>query len=170
MTPRTSVFILLFAGGTLFAQESINASIGADFPEGMNIGMRYGWQQYQAGLSIGQSLGTEIWTSVTADFWYHSMGAITGYAVRKPGYFRFTISFIRTVLDRRIDKDVYVGPRIGREMMISSRMGIRADFGLLLLADSRSIDRDTGHVGESLGLTFDLIPAAGMAVFYRFSP
>ena len=151
-----------------FSQEyTFNVSVGADFPELLNLGLRYEWSKYQFGVAYGSGIGEENIQTLTTDFWYHCLGHHEGEG-RQPGYVRTALEYLRSESDARITKDIYAGIRIGREFLFNDRTGIRADIGFSFLAGSRSIMKPSGSVYELIEESFNIIPAFGLAVFYKF--
>ena len=165
----SSALVLLVFLNAKAQPNAFNVSVGADFPELLNLGLRYEWQKYQAGLAYGTGLSQsgEQDQAVTADFWYHFMG-VPETSGRKPGYLRIPVEYLRADTGPRIEKDIYLGLRIGRELMFNTRTGIRADAGLSFLVLSRSILESTGDVFDSSDPAFDIMPGFGLAVFYKF--
>jgi len=161
------VFATVFATAAFSQTYTFNVSVGADFPELLNLGLRYEWSKYQLGVAYGTGIGQENDQTLTADFWYHCLGYHEGQG-RRPGYVRVALEYLRSEPGTRIDKDVYTGIRIGREFLFNDRTGIRADIGFSFLAGSRSILKSTGNTFDSTDLTFEVIPAFGLAVFYKF--
>ena len=167
--PMAAACVFLYCLSATAQPHSFNVSVGADFPELLNLGLRYEWQRYQAGVAYGSGLGRsgEQDQAITADFWYHFMG-VSEISGRKPGYLRIPLEYLRADTGPRIEKDIYLGLRIGRELMFNERAGIRADAGLSFLVLSRSILESTGEVFDSSDPAFDIMPGFGLAVFHKF--
>ncbi|MCB0456624.1 MAG: hypothetical protein KDC91_02695 [Flavobacteriaceae bacterium] len=160
-------FALLINTHQFFGQEKFNVSIGTGFPELLNLGVRYQFNQSQLGLNLGTvPLGkNNAYYSLSSDYFYH-FGGQSKLTHRRPWYARAGLSYIHSEGEYEILKILFFNPRIGRDFNISKKIGVNFDIGLIFELYRDEIEKKQ-H--DSL-LTFEspiTFPSLGFGIFYR---
>ena len=151
----------------LSAQEKINISSGFGMPELLNIGMRYQFEQIQAGISLGTIPFSpdENSLSVSGDIYYH-FGGFSKLSNRRPWYVKAGLNYLRNETDAFTDKYYHLNTRIGREFNISGKIGIQLDAGAIFQLRNEEV-RKKANNGWDIDIDFPVFPSVGIALFYR---
>lgn len=147
---------------TLTAQEKWNITAGAGFPEFVNIGASYQFNQAQAGLSgILIPFAEGIIFSVSADYYRH-FGGTTKFSKRKPWYFRSNLNYNSSGEKHDYKRLMYLSLRVGRDINFSPKLGLAIDIGpgFRLLKQPKVND-------DFFDMTEPVIPSFGAHFFYR---
>lgn len=166
-----SFILLIFAsslnyGIEVFGQEKVNVSTGLGVPELLNVGVRYQLQQTEIGFSVGSfPLDDQRIISFSGDFFYH-FRSLSKLSERRLWYGRLGLNYLRNESEIVIDHFVFLNLRIGRDINISRKMGIKIDAGPTIELFKKTIskgsfqDFSTGPLNKiSLGI--------GIELFYR---
>lgn len=147
---------------TLTAQEKWNITAGAGFPEFLNIGASYQFNQAQAGLSgILIPFAEGIIFSVSADYYRH-FGGKSKFSMRKPWYLRPNLNFTSSGDKQDYQRLLYLSFRVGRDINFSPKLGMAIDIGPgFRLMKQPKINDDFFDVAEPV------IPSFGAHFFYR---
>jgi len=179
MLKPLSCFLLLItflfsSGGQIFGQGKASLSAGFGIPELINVGIQYRIEQAQIGIGFGYfppsssssdpsecfiCWGTLI--SLSGDIYYH-FGKLpkSSDLIDHPWYAKLVFAYTR---EKRSDKDnsvFFLSPRIGRDINISKRVGIKIDLGINMV--HYLSDPSVPYFLSLFGL-----PGIGIRVFYR---
>lgn len=148
------------------AQNYINIKVGAGIPEmpGASVGLQASQVQLLVGAGIIPISDNRI-TTITGDLFFHLLGSSDKSELR-PWYARTGLCFFKEETERWIDRYRYWDIRIGRSMIISERMAVELDLGLVFELSYNREEIDPASWGPAF--TFPVLPALGTRFVYRF--
>jgi hypothetical protein len=158
----TLTWVVLALTYTLKAQEKWNITAGAGFPEFLNIGAGYQFNQSQAALSgILIPFAEGLIFSVSTDYYRH-FGGSSKFSERKPWYLRSNLNFTSSGDKQDYQRLLYLNFRVGRDINFSPKLGLAIDIGpgFRLLKQPKTND-------DFFDLAEPVIPAFGAHFFYR---
>lgn len=146
--------LLLFCTSfQVYGQKQLSATIGAGFPEIVNVGAKFRYKQIEVGGTVGYVNPT---LSVTAESYFH-FGGHSKYTTLRPWFFRLGADYVINDADRY----GYLDFRAGRDINFSKRVGMSISGGLTLKVYERIKDSE-------LNLDFPILPAIGAMFYYNF--
>lgn len=167
-----SFFLVAFIALPLMAQDPVyrHAKIygGIGVPEfaGLSVGLENGPVELRVGAGILPLPDDRLW-SAYGDISYHFAGSSVHTPVA-PWYIRPGILYMEERTSRWEDRFAYLSLRVGRCFNINPRWSIEADAGIGKELFYERI-KLTPEAGNSW-LHFDITPAAGVRMAYRFIP
>lgn len=154
--------------------EKVNLSAGVGYPEAINLGLRYQIVQSQLGLFIGAFPVSDgsIFTA-GGDYSYHFAGS-SDYSARKPWYVKAGLNYLHEKDEYDDNKYFMLVPRIGRDLNLSSKVGIAVEagiFGVLSRNETQFKRNPNDEIFEFIyGVSTD-VPDIGISfgvnIFYR---
>jgi hypothetical protein len=146
------VFFLLGIGANSFAQGRFTISTGLAVTEGLNVGLRYGWNQSQVGVTVGTFPFYEVIanpsngeTVVAASFYHHIYGEPRR-GDRKPWFYKTGLSYMHAKETDVVFRKLTLNFLVGKEFYITDRFGLQICAGVAFMA--RSVYEDDGEVYE----------------------
>jgi len=158
----------------LLGQEKMTVSAGIGFPEALNIGILYQFNQLQIGLSIGtypaSESGISRWSwesliSLSGDFYYHFNGS-SKYSEIRPWYGRIGLNCLRLEECSYIKNKLNTYLRLGRDFNLLKGFGISIDVGAGVHFYDWFIEKGQSN-SRSYYFGIVAIPTFGVCLFYR---
>ncbi len=155
----------------LNGQEKVSITTGIGIPELLNLGVYYQLDQVQMGLSVGTipSGSDGNLTSISGDVFYH-FGGFSDLSYRRPWYARLGLNYLRDEDEYSIKKYTYLNLRIGRDLNITSKLGIKIGAGAIIeLSETETMKKQKPSNGWNFDLDLDtsIIPSIGVGLFYK---
>jgi hypothetical protein len=167
-----SLVLVVFLTLPLMAQDpgfrhmKIYAGIGVPEFAGLAAGVENGPVEIRVGAGILPLPDEQLW-SVYGDLSYHFAGSSV-HTPARPWYARPGILYMEETSSKWEDRYVYLSLRVGRCFNINPRWGIEVDAGI---GKELSYERiNLTPDGSNSWIHFDITPAAGVRVVYRFIP
>lgn len=147
-----TIVIFLGMAANSCAQGRFTLSTGLAVTEGLNVGLRYGWNQSQVGITVGTFPYYEVIANpsngeavVAASFYHHILGEPRR-GDRKPWFYKTGLSFMHARESDVVFRKLTLNFQIGKELYITDRFGLQICAGVALMA--RSVYEDDGEVYE----------------------
>ena len=158
--------ISICSGSQSFGQERLNLSAGFGYPDFLNLGVRYQLEQSQIAVAFGFLQNTEEnLISVSGEYFLHLDGS-SDLSERLPWYARAGIVYLHSETEFYIRNSFWLSSRLGREMNLSEKFGIQADFGTMFRLSYDAKIKETGG-GWDFGTLIPILPCFGFGLFYR---
>lgn len=163
--------ITLLSLTTISSYSQISITTGMAVSEGLNVGLRYGWGQYQLGVTVGTYPYYDVIanpsngeTVVAASFYHHFVGQSTR-SSRKPWFYKTGLSYIHAEEYDVTFKKIPLNLLIGKEFQLGSRLGFQICAGIYYMLDSRYEDSS----GSYEYIEDDRVqPSGELSLFYKF--
>ena len=163
------ITFLIGYGVQVYAQKKVNITTGIGIPELLNLGVYYQLDQVQMGLSVGSiPVGSDDkLLSISGDVFYH-FGGSSELSNRRPWYGRLGLNYLREETEYSIIKYTHLNIRVGRDLNISTNLGIRLGAGgffEVIRKEKRKKPKPSG--GLNLNFDVPIIPSLGIGLFYK---
>jgi hypothetical protein len=171
------IFVAILAGCLIFfsseemTAQDVKMTAGIGLPELMNLGLRLQFEQTELGISVGTAGWIEDEEfSISGDFYYH-FGGSSKFTTIRPWFLKTGLTFIQAEDEWDRETLLILVPRIGREFNISPKFGIALEAGIMaLLLEEKKVlkERPDSYWNLELDFSGDVVPSAGLNLFYRF--
>lgn len=156
---------LLSVQNVCFSQSNVQITGGLGLFELLNAGIKLGPKQFQTGVTIGTIPFTkdEKIFSVCGDLYFH-FGDSAKYTSTKPWYVKTGVTYFRDATTTIDDKFTFLNLRFGRDLNISSKVGIDVEIGALIQLHHKRTPPDAFLLFD---IEMPIWPAVGVSIFFR---
>ncbi len=162
---------LVFFSSEEMNSQDVNVSAGIGLPELLNLGLRLQFEQTQVGIAVGTaSWYEENEFSISGDFYYH-FGGTSEFTTLRPWFVKTGLTYLQAEDEWDRETLLILVPRLGREFNISTKFGVALEAGfMVLLMDEKKVlkERPDSFWNFELDFSGDVLPSAGLNLFYRF--
>lgn len=164
------IFIIAFfslnENSECYAQHSFDVSAGIGDLELINAGLRYQLNnRFQIGIKAGTfPSNSENLISISCNAYYHFAGN-SKLSNQPPWYGKIGMNYLRGESDKLLEKYLFLDLRIGRDINLTEKLGIKIDagFGFQL----KRVYEQKIPTSWNFNINIPVIPSIGTELFFR---